>query len=340
MTDPPPAPAAATASAGDLLHARVCDLGLRIEDSPLEPVLRRFREELAARRLGFRPPIYLSDEWGCPDEVPIIAIPFYHADPRLRQIEQERTGALESDDDILRTLRHETGHAFNYAYRLWEGPEWKRLFGDFRAVYRERYTVRPFDDRFVRVLPGWYAQKHPDEDFAETFAAWLDPETDWRERYAGWRAHEKLEYVDRMVAELADAPPVVPPAPPIHPVEEMDVTVEAYYRSRSETLPLPTATFFDDELRAIFEAPDGSGDGRARAADWMAREEDRVVGAVMAHTGEWTPFVGRLWTWLRRRAGTLDLRVDPDEASAALVDLTALVTAAVTHERWRDATAS
>lgn len=238
-----------TDDAGELTRARVRDLGLRIEGSPLEPILRRFREEIARRGLPYRPPCYLSDEWGCPDEVPIIAIPFYLADERLRAIEETRTGAVESDVEILRTLRHEAGHCFNYAYRLFETPEWTRLFGDFRAPYRERYRVDPFDDRYVRYLPGWYAQKHPDEDFAETFAAWLTPEFDWRERYADWRAREKLEYVDAVVARVGGRPPVVPPRL-IHPVEEMDVTVEEYYRLRSEALPLPTPTFFDAELRA------------------------------------------------------------------------------------------
>ena len=324
----------------DVWRTRVRDLGLRIQGPPLEPAIRRFHAELEGRGLPLQPACYLSDEWGCPDELPIIAIPFYLADPRLRALEEECTGAVESDDDILRTLRHEAGHCFLYAYRLWEAEEWARLFGDFRAPYRARYRVDPFDDRFVRYLPGWYGQKHPDEDFAETFAVWLDPESDWRTRYAGWRALAKLEYVERAAAEWGTRPPAVADARPVRPTEEMDVTVEEYYRERAQALPLPTPTFFDGELRALFESGDGPEDARPRAEEWMAEEEPAVVGAIMAHTGEWTPLVGRIWSLLQRRARELNLRVEPAEATAAVADLTALVTAAITHQRWRDATAS
>jgi hypothetical protein len=82
-------------------------------------------------------------------------------------------------------LRHEAGHAFNYAYRLYQTPEWRELFGPFNRPYRERYRPIPFDRNFVRHIEGWYAQKHPDEDFAETFAVWLTPGSRWRVRYRG-----------------------------------------------------------------------------------------------------------------------------------------------------------
>ena len=54
----------------------------------------------------------------------------------------------------------------------------------------------------------WYAQSHPDEDFAETFAVWLRPRSDWRRRYAGWPALKKLEYVDELMREIAGKKPV------------------------------------------------------------------------------------------------------------------------------------
>ncbi len=340
-----------------LLRSRVRDLGLRIEGSRLEPLVRTLYEELGRHGIQLRPLCYLSDEWGCPDRVPIVAIPFYHADERLRALERERSGALETDVEILRTLRHEAGHAFLYAYRLYETPEWTHLFGDFSAPYRERYRVDPFDDGFVRYLPAWYGQKHPDEDFAETFAAWLTPEFDWRKRYAGWRAWEKLEYgghqykIDRIghvagqryvlhgTAQLGDRPPVVPPAQPINPAQEMDVTLEEYYRSRTEAQPVTVANYFDEELLAIFDAPGAPADPRPRAHEWMQEHRTEAVRAIAAHTGEWTPLAGTLWSWLERRALSLDLRLRAEESAAALLELTALVTATVTHERWRDATA-
>ena len=36
--------------------------------------------ELEAHGIAFRPPVYLSDQWGCPDGTPLIGVPFYLAD--------------------------------------------------------------------------------------------------------------------------------------------------------------------------------------------------------------------------------------------------------------------
>ena len=95
----------------ELLNTRVCDLVLTIEDSPLAAPVERLRREFAARALRFQPTFYLTDSWGCPDEVPVIGIPFYLADKRLRQIEEEQTGEVEDDQLLMMFLRHEAGHA-------------------------------------------------------------------------------------------------------------------------------------------------------------------------------------------------------------------------------------
>src|SRR6266568_4137017 len=115
---------------------------------------------------------WASSSRACPSEEPIIGIPFYLADPKLAQLEKE-IDDLEDEREIRMYLRHEAGHAFNYAYRLYQTPEWRELFGPFNRPYRERYRPAPFDKSFVRHIEGWYAQKHPDEDFAKTFAVWL-----------------------------------------------------------------------------------------------------------------------------------------------------------------------
>ena len=70
----------------ELLNTRICDLSLQIAGSPLEPFTLRLNRELAAKGLMFQPEYYLTDAWGCPDEVPIIGIPFYLADKRLARI--------------------------------------------------------------------------------------------------------------------------------------------------------------------------------------------------------------------------------------------------------------
>ena len=151
-----------------------------------------------------RPHFYLSTEWGVPFDTISIAIPFYLARVDLTDFHADRGGLVEGGDraDVLRYLRHEMGHVVNYAYRLYERPEWTGQFGDINLPYEEEYRPRPFSPRYVRHLPGWYAQKHPDEDWAETFAVWMTPGLDWRGRYAGRPALAKLEYCDRVMADL------------------------------------------------------------------------------------------------------------------------------------------
>ena len=89
--------------------------------------------------------------------------------------------------------------------------EWVEVFGNRDVEYQpETYRPRPYSKSFVRHLPNWYAQAHPDEDFAETFAVWLAlPVEEWRSQYRGWKALKKLEYVDAMMGYARSHPPVV-----------------------------------------------------------------------------------------------------------------------------------
>jgi len=213
-----------------LLSQRISQLGLKLEGSPVERYVQTLYRELDRKGLRhFRPPCYLTDEWGCPSGEPIIGIPFYLADPNLARLEDE-IDDVEDEREIRMYLRHEAGHAFNYAYKLYETPEWRELFGPFNRPYREQYRPVPFDRSFVRHLEGWYAQKHPDEDFAETFAVWLTPGSRWRLRYRGWPAIRKLRYMDRMLRLLGGTEPPVRLGSTDITVEEMHMTVEEYYR--------------------------------------------------------------------------------------------------------------
>ena len=182
----PPEPAVHEAGLGS---RRLRHLGLTIAGTPLEAVIREFEQEVADRGVvKVRPHFYLSTEWGVPFGTISIAIPFYLARVDLTDFHAERGGFVEggSRADVLRYLRHEMGHVVNYAYRLYERPEWTGRFGDINLPYEEEYRPRPFDPHYVVQLPGWYAQKHPDEDWAETFAVWMTPGLDWRARYARW----------------------------------------------------------------------------------------------------------------------------------------------------------
>jgi hypothetical protein len=172
--------------AQEVLRKPIKELGLRLEGSPVEKYVYQLYREIERKGLKhFRPPCYLTDEWGCPSGEPVIGIPFYLADPKLSAVEKTLND-LEDEREIMMYMRHEAGHAFNYAYQLYKTEEWRDLFGPFRRPYREDYRPVPFSRSFVRHIAGWYAQKHPDEDFAETFSVWLTTRSNWRKRYKDW----------------------------------------------------------------------------------------------------------------------------------------------------------
>src|SRR5688572_12236491 len=194
-----------------ILRNKIAELGLRIEGTYLEAIVQRLYAELEAAGIQLKPKVYLSDEWSCPDGVPVIGIPFYLADKNLSRIEDEMMDGIEAEteEEILGYLRHEAGHAFNYAHKLYENQEWLGVFGDYSAPYRDDYVPQPFSRNYVRHIAGWYAQKHPDEDFAETFAVWLNPHSNWREAYRDWGCYAKLLYVDKIVRQYGPKPPLV-----------------------------------------------------------------------------------------------------------------------------------
>jgi hypothetical protein len=213
-----------------LLSRKIGELPLRIESTHLEELIMQLYKELESAGISFKPKTYLSDDWGCPDKVPVIGIPFYLADSGLCNLRTQLTGiTVEDDMTTMNLLRHEAGHAFNYAYCLYEKPEWQELFGPFSLPYVEDYKVDPSSTRFVHHLPGCYAQRHPDDDFAETFAVWLTPCSDWQNRYAGSLALAKLLYVDKLVAMYGKLPPIVISGKLDVPAEEIVMTLGEWY---------------------------------------------------------------------------------------------------------------
>jgi hypothetical protein len=321
------------AERGQLLGRRISDLGLEIAGTRVELLVSRLYDELAAKRIAFRPPVYLSDQWGCPDGTPLIGVPFYLADARLERIEAEHAGAVEGDEESMRYLRHEAGHAINYAFHLHERPDFGALFGDYARPYHERYAANPLSRAFVRHILGWYAQKHPDEDFAETFAVWLTPTMDWRTDYAGWEALRKLEWMDRVMSEVGPLSPVVPDLTDDDlPVSAMHWTVGEHYADDEDALPLDDARQFDGDLLRVFARPSEAPQGEP-AARFLSAHEGELVTRIAYWTGEGPGAVRALIRALRDRAARLDLRVSGLEA-ATLIELTAFGTAVMMHWRY------
>lgn len=217
-----------------LLSRKISELPLKIKSTHLEELIYQLYRELKTAGIVFKPPTYLSDIWGCPNEIPSIGIPFYLADPLLCKIHNRLTGSrFEDDKTKMMILRHEAGHAFNYAYRLYDHPEWQGLFGSFSLPYRDDYTPDPFNPRFVHHLPGCYAQKHPDDDFAETFAVWLTPFSNWPKAYKTTPALAKLLYTNKVVANYGIKLPIVADGRLDKPFEEIPITLGEWLKSAS-----------------------------------------------------------------------------------------------------------
>ncbi len=311
------------------------DLNLEIAGSPLEPILARFLRELSAVGVSrVRPRFYLSTEWGVPDGTVAIAIPFYLARPDLTQLQGERAGFIEGigAGDILRYLRHEMGHVVNYAYQLFETEEWVERFGSITRPYADDYNPEPFSPRFVRHLPGWYAQKHPDEDWAETFAVWMTPGHDWRLEYAGRpEALAKLEYCDRTMIDLADREPIITADDLDVDVSELTDSVDQFYRtSDADAEPFPPG--LDGALRAIFEdlgIPESlpADSPRKPASALIARLEPDLGAAVHRWTGHFPERTRPLLRHLAERADRLGQVYPTDHEPEAIVGFTTLVTA-------------
>ena len=313
----------------ELLNTPINELGLQVENSPLEPFTQRLYRELAGKKLKFRPEFYLTDGWGCPDEVPVIGIPFYLADKRLTRIEEEQTGEIEDDQVLMMLLRHEAGHALNYAYRLYEDGDWDEVFGPFARPYRDSFRPNPFSRQFVRHIVHHqygrtYAQKHPDEDFAETFAVWLTPRSGWRRRYRNWPAIRKLQYIDRLVRSIRTDSPKLTWGQLCTPVNEMDMVLAEHYGQRAERYRAAAQGYVDDKLREIF--PPVRGRTLAMAADALRRNEESLLARVTRWSGLEQEEVRTLLAKLEDRAEALGLEYRQRDKATKLMDLSALAT--------------
>jgi len=306
-----------TLSDEKLLEVRMCDLALTIEGTELEARIAHLNAELAARGLTFKPHYYLSDEWFTPDGIPGIAIPFYLAHPRLAKLEEKEMLEVEGGDEAscLRILRHEAGHAIDNAYRLRRRPRRRRLFGNPAIEYPEYYTPKPYSKSFVQHLDHWYAQSHPDEDFAETFAVWLDPGSLWATRYAGWPAQRKVEYMDRLMRELARKRPLVNSRRKVDPLERLKKTLGEHYKQKREHYGLDHPDFYESDLRNLFsDSPQYAKN--MSAASFVRRIRREVRGTVASFTDSYQYTIDQLLSKIIDRCRELNLRLtEPEEST-------------------------
>ena len=316
-----------SAEVQEILSKPIQQLGLKLEGSPLERFVLQLYKELEAKGLKrFRPRCYLTDEWGCPNMEPVIGIPFYLADPKLQRLESSMND-IEDTRQIMMYLRHEAGHAFNYAYALYKSQDWRNHFGPFRRAYRDNYKPVPFSRLFVRHMEGWYAQKHPDEDFAETFAVWLTPRSNWRKRYKGWGAMKKLLYMDRIGHEFGDADPVVAHGDTDITVDEMDLTVAEFYERALDQQLNPGELPLDSDLSDIFNVSKRRRKDVRPAVELLRENRKVLIDKVNYWTGVQRPLVKKLVETIETKASDLGLRADVKCEREYLTEVTVYATA-------------
>lgn len=313
-----------------LLEKKISQLGLQIAGSRLEPLIQRLYDELSQKGLTFHPPCHLGDEWFVPVGLPAIFIPFFLVHDRLRQIEKKIILEVEGDTDewFMKLIRHEAAHAYAYAYQVFKKRRWQRTFGKSSADETPSfYRPRPYSRSFVVNLDDWYAQSHPDEDFAETFAVWLTPGLDWRAKYRGWRALEKLEYVDTLMRSLAGQPPLPMPEYRVAEYDCLNVKLKTYYAKKRKDYEHSFPDFYDRDLQQLFDAgPDV--EGRVKASVYLRRHRRELENAVCLWTNENKYRVNKLLNRLIERCGQLQLFIkayDPKQNLHVAAYVTTLV---------------
>lgn len=318
-----------------LLDMRMCDLKLTIRDTPLESRIAQLSEELEFRGLKFTPHCWLSEEWFSPDGIPGIAIPFYLAHPRLMRLERKQLLEVEGGtrEWCMKILRHEAGHAIDTAFRLRQKPSYRKVFGKPSVPYPEYYRPKPASKDYVLHLEMWYAQAHPLEDFAETFAVWLRPGSRWRSRYKNWPALEKLHMVDSYMKSIGGKKPPVKTRSTIEPLSRIRKTLRTHYQRKREHYGVDYPSIYDNDLRKLFSS-DPAHRRNPTAAAFLTRIRSELRRSVARWTGEYSYTIDQVVQEMISRSRELKLRLGtpPEEAKRDAILLVAVRTTSYLYE--------
>src|SRR5262245_31271632 len=298
-----------------LLSMRICDLPVRLE-GVLAWRVARLHREVTARGIVALPHAWLSEEFFTPDGVLGFAIPFYLAHRRLMRLERAQMLEVEGagEAESRRIFRHEAGHCLDEAYELYRRDRYRELFGDALQEYPTSYKPNPDSRNYVINLAGWYAQGHPVEDFAETFAVWLNPYCDWRSDYQQWPlALRKLAYVDEIMREIAGKPPVKADRHEVEPLRTLTRSLREHYAQKRAYFAWRWPANYDVDLRRIFS--DGLEKPNAPLATrFLRRNRAQLRNRIAEGTGVHAYTVDQLLRQMIARSQSLGLHVvDPPE---------------------------
>jgi hypothetical protein len=316
----------------ELLEKKISGLGLKLEGTGLEPLIRQLYDELSQKGLVFHPPCHVGDEWFVPVGIPAIFVPFFLVHDRLRKLERKMILEVEGETPewFMRLMRHEAAHAYSYAYQLYKRKKWQRTFGLASTEETEFYHPRPYSRSYVVHLDDWYAQSHPDEDFAETFAVWLTPGLDWRARFKGWKALQKLEYVDELMKSLAGKAPSHQPEYRAAEYDCLGIKLKTFYARKRKLYEDVYPDFYDNDLKQLFSAAPETG-GRTKASAYLRQRRKSLMNSVCQWTNEKKYRVNKLLTRLIERCDQLDLHIQADDAQQNLQVSAYLTTLVMNH---------
>ncbi len=326
----------------ELLTTPLNQLNLVIENSPiLFPALQTVKADLERMKIRkIKPFFYLSTGYGTIEGTTNICLGFYDYDERLRALNKEFRGWMYSYDEVVATIRHEIGHAFAYAYKLYRLPEFREVFN----VQGNYFRTYPMTDQYIRYVNPWsrdfvnpsgdhYAQKHPDDDFAETFMVWLTPRLNWRQKWRNYPgALRKLEYVDKIVREYCNEGPLIENVPyEYEGLPGFKMTLAQFFKSRPTYYRNKATGFVDPDLKSIFRARPKLRNGQKiergylHADNFLRANQRIIVNRVSQWVGVDPLVVSDLMIKCRLRTHALDLWVKRDEREKKLVEFTTYI---------------
>ena len=301
----------------EILKMRFKNISLSVVGTEIETYVQQLYTELELKEIHFRPQIFLGDEWFSPEGMNAISVPFYLANTRLKNL--EKTLMLEAEgaepEKFMKLLRHEAGHCFDHCYRFSKRKKWSQVFGSPNLVYQpERYRPQPYSKSYVKYLDSWYAQAHPDEDFAETFAVWLDPRSDWKKEYQKWPvALAKLNYIERLAGESKKLKILAEKGRPPSAVANLTSTLEKHYLKRKRENADEYPDFYDSDLKKIFSGEKELTKREFAAHRFMNRHRKLIVATVAWATSERKFTIDSLVKRLAERCEKLELRLGKSE---------------------------
>ena len=319
-------------SDADILKLRFKNLPVRIENTDVEKCIQQLNSELEQKGLTFRPQIFLGDEWFSPEGMNAISVPFYLANARLKNL--ERTMMLEVEGDhhewFMKLLRHEAGHCFDHCFKFSKRKKWSQVFGSPDIEYNpETYRPQPYSKSYVKHLDRWYAQAHPDEDFAETFAVWLNPQIDWKKEYAGWpSALFKLNYIEKIAEESVKLKNTAEKGRPPSHIKNLSSTLEKYYQKRKRENADDYPDFYDSDLKYIFNGDKTLTQREVSASRFMNKHRKSIVSTVAWATNERKYTIDSLVRRLAVRCQLLELKIGKTETQTTM-DVASFLTSLV-----------